>query len=943
MSISRLFGSFAPSSRASLFSRLEEGEMKIENSYTEIAQSFEKGVLVICLGLSLGSNRQKFCLEQLQDLCEVILTKTPQEMIESITKYSPKPCYLIISEPKDEVIIKEMSNFPSVSSISILSKNRDMLLKWITASPKTARVEKTLESLIDSLQNLLSNLPKPDSPTNDSFQTLFLGDNGQAKNLQDPLTSRIAKLEEYLNFSDLHLAKAHFIGLARAIYKHNKEIEYIEKLGCDAKVILFLYSKQNTIFSLVNYCLKHENFEALKCSRLIIKDLKLAIQTDFHSNLNKFNGLLYKGAFISDFLWEEFSNHINQEIQIPEFFTVNKNQKPALEFLLRPTNDRKTLVTIIMPPCISRKEEGFAEIKDSEDVIFNLNSKFTVIQTTYITIQEIQFRHLVLVYSQKKTQQAIEEAKPIIIIPSTALFQKICTQCQNTVHECLYLDLISGESQRFICDECLKIDSEKSPLLCVSPYLYQLSVPDVDKIKNIKIYAIAEDFPQAKYIPFYGQKCSHCDTNANIKYLYRCLTCSDPQKNQWCQDCAVKCQRKCVVTGHEVIVERSAYRFWAWTPELAKDATQKKIKLDQPNEQEEVKIHPNEYNYADENIIKLYNKDEQISIAKAYSKLALKERERNKFDLAVKYFEKAQAIRNFITQNKPHPLQIVSLNELGSLYSTSHNIDTALEYFNEALTLSRKIYGVYHKKTTQALTNLETLYNISGRYLEATEIRLEILKIQSLVFSEESDEFADSCEKLASLYKSAQQPEKAMEFHLKASQIYQSQPLDQPKILSLAQYFHSLGDISLQEEQKENDKIIANYTKALEYYYQLEEKDMTILVTIHKTLSKIYQEVKDYQNVIQHSIEELELSKVIYGSENQKIANLYENLGVKYVKTKQYDKAVEMYLEAVRLNITLLGENSKEVKNLYKSIADVYYYQNNTELENEYRNKVQLI
>jgi len=46
----------------------EEEEFPLECSYTEIAQSFDKEVQVICLDFSRDSKQHKSFLEQIQDL-----------------------------------------------------------------------------------------------------------------------------------------------------------------------------------------------------------------------------------------------------------------------------------------------------------------------------------------------------------------------------------------------------------------------------------------------------------------------------------------------------------------------------------------------------------------------------------------------------------------------------------------------------------------------------------------------------------------------------------------------------------------------------------------------------------------------------------------------------------------------------------------------------------
>jgi len=924
-----------------------------------------------------------------------------------------------------------MSELPNIISIFIQTKKPNAIRK--ESYPKVIAIEKAFDTLYSLFQAFINEWQKTNSTFNHSLTISFRNNNS------DPHVLRIEKLRQCTEFFNHHQAIKHFLEFARVIYRQNKEIDNIKRVynQYDTKATLALYLTQPIIFKVTNYCLRATNLEALKCCRLIAQDLKLEIQSSFTSNAKKFTGLLYKGALINDTMWEQLTNYQNKEIIIPEFLLANKEVNSTHEFLLHHQSESKikTMITIIMPPCISRQEEGFAELNElsipehKDGVIFNLNSRFTVVETTSIKLEETDYRHLVLVYSYKKRQQIIQREQPTIQIPSAVLYQRSCTQCQKDVVDdylshYLYLDLTS-DFKRFICSSCLKNNSdEKSPLLCISPYLYQLAFPDVDKILEFNIHAKVENVSEASFIPFYGKQCANCQRKSdNIEHLFRCLTCCSSSK-EWCQNCVdIESHRKCIVTGHEIVVERSAYRLWTWKDNVPIST---KVRLDQRNNEEEesrVEIYDEEYDYADENLLKRFQEDDQISIAKAYSKLGLKHSQKNALQLALRFYEKSLAVRKFIIRSKSdHRLIIPCFNEFGSLYSTFNDLEKAEHYLTQALSLTKDIYGIHHNKTIDALNNLEILYTSFQQHSKAAEIHDEILKIKTLIFSEESEEIVVSCDRLASIYYQAHQYEKAISFSSRASRLSVQQP-NHERIRNLAQSYHSIAD-----EDHNPEEAIENYTKALEYYHKLEKCDPAPLLKIHESLIKIYQQANDDQNVIKHSLKELELSKLIHGNESEKVAQLYENLGAKYkamrnlkeaiasytkaleyynsrdeshpvlllnvhktliniyeetqedenfiqhslreielshliyhgeeriiiaklynklgfkyTKMRNHEEAIQMYKEALKLKISLLGEDHNEVKMLYASIADVYFYQENNQLDDEYRQRAKSV
>ena len=187
--------------------------------------------------------------------------------------------------------------------------------------------------------------------------------------------------------------------------------------------------------------------------------------------------------------WSDLEAKIGREIEMFGFLSTTKAKDVALGFV-QGDIAKKALITIVVPAAPDKGEQGFAEVRDLSDfadedeVLFNIRSRFTVLEAKIEEIDGQNYRHLVLLYGAQTMRNFITTNNPIIEINLANLDPTKCGECHESIshtsadqNTLLFVDM--KKKEHYTCYKCLtKMNAEKrAPHVC-------LSVEQVEKCMN---------------------------------------------------------------------------------------------------------------------------------------------------------------------------------------------------------------------------------------------------------------------------------------------------------------------------------------------------------------------------------------------------------------------------------------------------------------------------
>ena len=373
------------------------------------------------------------------------------------------PCQVLTSGANGESFISTIAGSPNVKSAYVFCGNTNFHKSWAKKYPKlVVCVENDFEVVLGQMKRDLIAWQRQNSCLRVDLPAFGDVDVTEMNRIH-------YYLKNFVHFNNRQQAKSDFLMLSSAVYqdkdKDNIDAFNIEYKDYDMKKILSWYTRESFLYKIVNNCLRIASADSILYARLIIRDIELAIKERFKLQSNKFNGLLYRGTYISAQEWSHLEAKVGREIEMFGFLSTTKAKDVALDFVKHDIA-KKALITIIVPAAPDKGEQGFAEVKDlsdfaaEEEVLFNIRSRFTVLEAKVEEINGQNYRHLVLLYGAQTMRKFITNSNPIIRINLANLDPTRCGDCHESIkhtsadeNSLLFVDM--KKKEHYTCFKCL--------------------------------------------------------------------------------------------------------------------------------------------------------------------------------------------------------------------------------------------------------------------------------------------------------------------------------------------------------------------------------------------------------------------------------------------------------------------------------------------------------
>ncbi len=911
----------------------------VKCSLEEITQSFLKEDMIVWHDPDLNSQKNRHYIFQLEKICQVF-TFTEWQKASSFIKEAHGICHVVTSETNGEFLVKQISENQSLSNIFIICKDQNYHSNWTTKYPKVSCIEIQIEHLLSQIQltllegfrgksSLKLNLP--------AFAPIF----------NDSDKSEMNNLHRYLKFipkfKNRKQAKEDFVNLSKRVYKdpdstllitdfENSYNEY------DKEQILRWYTIESFLYKITNNCLRIATSDSIQYCRFLLKDLQQAIKEQYKSKSKNFSGLLYRGAYLSDEEWLSLKENTGREIEMHGFLSVSRIKKIGLNFMKDDLN-KKVFITIIVPKGQNEEEQGFAEIEEfsefpgEKEILFNVRSRFTVLETEDEYSEELSYRHLVLLYGAQGFRRYLTEQNPVVevAIPNTDNIS--CANCKGSLQKIsgkYFFRSLHPEENLSYCVKC--IDSAVKPLLFL-PLTEQT-------LRTIKVKGCFLISPNN--IPMYGYRCSQCGVKKQNQY-FTCLDCN--QNNRWCKNCFEKetaSPTQSIHTHHSLILETSPFHFW-FSPMSVMEQSHLKYQnesvrsQDNVLEQAEMYFVNNEY----EKAIEFHNlyiqrnetKEKDGWLASSYLRIGSVFYEKGDFPKALEYAFKAHELFKSVYGENSNDFAI-TCNDIGRAYTSQREFEKALEYYFKSLEIHKAIYGENHPEVAMTENNIALVYDNKGEFDKALEYCFKALERRKLLYEENHPDIAMSLSNIGFIYDNSGEYRKALEYNSKALEVRkiifgETHPLVAVSYSNAAVSFSHLRD---------EKTALEFHLRAFGIRRSLFKENHPDVAKSYSMIGVIYSNQGEFEKAIEYHSRSLSIKKIVYGGENHlSIARSYSDLGNVYWHQKEYPKAIEHYLNSlVIFKETYKEENHPDIARCYNDLGYAYRCQKDYQKGLEY-------
>ncbi|MBU4361039.1 tetratricopeptide repeat protein [bacterium] len=219
----------------------------------------------------------------------------------------------------------------------------------------------------------------------------------------------------------------------------------------------------------------------------------------------------------------------------------------------------------------------------------------------------------------------------------------------------------------------------------------------------------------------------------------------------------------------------------------------------------------------------------------------------SKLNQAEKHFKESLNILKRV-ENKiaKLPAKSAALGNIGNIYHNLGKPDEALEYYQQALEINRKLG--YEQGVAQNLNNIGTLYNELGKYDEALKCQEEALEISQKFKDEQA--IANTLTNIGIIYTDSGKPEEALKLFQEALEINEKNKYQE----GIANVFNNIG--LSHSNLKETDQALNYYQKALKINKKIGYKEGVVtnlgnIGLIYITLGKSEEALKYYQEALE--------------------------------------------------------------------------------------------
>ncbi|MEZ4886007.1 MAG: CHAT domain-containing tetratricopeptide repeat protein [Chitinophagales bacterium] len=241
---------------------------------------------------------------------------------------------------------------------------------------------------------------------------------------------------------------------------------------------------------------------------------------------------------------------------------------------------------------------------------------------------------------------------------------------------------------------------------------------------------------------------------------------------------------------------------------------------------------------------------------------------------ALKYYQKALALRKKKYGDEKNPILAFSYNNIGICYLLQTDYDLGIFYFQEALKIRRESHGNEDFFTAGILDNLGSIYSQKGMYDTAIRYSEEALVINKKIYA-------------------ADHPAIAFSLH----------------ILGIAYW-------------RKKD-----YLKAIIYLKEALKNRRKFLGNNHSDVAKslegigiCYHNTKDFDLGVQYLQQAIDIKIIHYGKQSSELATLYLNIGNCHEGKKDYEQALNYFQKG----LIVLNTDFQDA-NIYQNPKDFKY------------------
>ena len=249
----------------------------------------------------------------------------------------------------------------------------------------------------------------------------------------------------------------------------------------------------------------------------------------------------------------------------------------------------------------------------------------------------------------------------------------------------------------------------------------------------------------------------------------------------------------------------------------------------------------------------------------------------------------------------------------------------ALEYQEKALEIFKEVLGEKNANTASSYNSVGISYEELGDRKKGLEYQEKALEIRREVLGEKNADTASSYNNVGMSYWELGERKKGLEYKEKALEIFKE--VLGEKNVDTASSYHNVG-VSYWE-LGDRKKGLEYQEKALEIRKEVLGEKHANTASSYNSVGISYEELGDRKKGLEYQEKALEIRREVLGEKNADTASSYNNVGMSYWELGEVEKAIDYIKRALDIYTAVLGnehpttQKTLELLNLLESFQEL--------------------
>lgn len=300
------------------------------------------------------------------------------------------------------------------------------------------------------------------------------------------------------------------------------------------------------------------------------------------------------------------------------------------------------------------------------------------------------------------------------------------------------------------------------------------------------------------------------------------------------------------------------------------------------------------------------------------------------FDISMDYYQQALVLKKKI-YGLDHPDVAKTIVSIGVLQMQTQNLDKAIESFLTGLTIYKKTLGSSHPELIPVYSSLGFGYTLNSDYQKGRDYFLLAIENTSNFLGDDNPWMADHYNGMAINHTEKNEYPKALEYYLKAIDTYEGSSVVNHQSIAVVQ--GNIGSTYLKLQNFQKARLHLEKALSVQKRFKIDDKATTALT--YDLLGDVYKGLEEYPQALNYYKKGLKIRSEIFEESNTLLAVSNYSIATSLAAQEEYSEALRYCQKALIINALDFFDTSIYVNPPITEIQDLEVFLNVLQMKAE--------